>query len=46
MKSKPSAFAVLALVLLVVAVVTMVLTSTGPSSRTPEIHTAPPVLSK
>jgi hypothetical protein len=46
MKPKPSGFAVLAIIILIVAVVTTVLTSNGPSSRAPEIHHEPPVLSK
>jgi hypothetical protein len=46
MKPKPSGFAVLAIVILLVAVITTVLTSTGPSTRAPEVHKEPPVLSK
>jgi hypothetical protein len=45
MKPKPSAFAVLAIVILLVAVITTVLTSNRPS-RAPEVHREPPVLSK
>jgi hypothetical protein len=46
MKPKPSGFAVLVIVILIVAVLTTVLTSTGPSSRAPEVHKEIPVLSK
>lgn len=46
MKQKPSGFAVLAIAILLVAIAATVLTSIGPSSRAPQIHTEAPSLSK
>ena len=46
MKPKPSGFAVLAIIILIVAVLTTLLTSRGPSSHAPEVHKESPVLSK
>jgi hypothetical protein len=45
MKPKPSGFAVLAILLLIVAVLVTVLTSTW-SSRPPVVHKEPPALTR